>query len=31
MEIAAETGLNWDPPKFQGAWHKLAPSLPPLS
>lgn len=30
FEIASETGLNWDPPKFQAAWHKLAPTLAPL-
>lgn len=30
MEIADDTGLRWDPPKFQGAWHKLRSTLPPL-
>ncbi|MGK2881960.1 MAG: hypothetical protein ACSLE6_14575 [Mycobacterium sp.] len=30
LEIAAETGLNWATPKFQGAWRKLGASLPPL-
>lgn len=30
MEISSETGLKWEPPKFQGAWHKLRATLPPL-
>lgn len=30
LEIADDTGLRWEPPKFQAAWHKLSASLPPL-
>lgn len=30
LEIASDTGLSWEPPKFQGAWHKLAAQLPAL-
>lgn len=29
-EIMAATGLNWEPPAFQGAWWKLKSKLSPL-
>lgn len=28
LEIESDTGLNWEPPAFQGAWRKLASQLP---
>lgn len=30
LDIGATTGLNWEPPAFQGAWWKLYNKLPPL-
>ncbi|MFT3834958.1 MAG: hypothetical protein QM711_16850 [Micropruina sp.] len=30
LDISATTGMNWEPPAFQGAWWKLYNKLPPL-
>lgn len=31
LDIGSSTGMNWEPPAFQGAWWKLRAGLPPLT